>query len=395
MKRVLKGLFGVLGRGVPGVSFAVRFWDGDVFRGGEGEPRFTLGLNTEGAARNLLSRGTLGFGEEYVEGGITVEGDFKELMRFGMDPHFQDMELSWGTKVSAFLQHLKSLNTAKGAARNIAHHYDLGNELYRLYLDESMTYSCAYFESPDDSLEEAQERKYEHICRKLRLKPGETLVDIGCGWGGMLIYAAEHYGVQGVGCSLSTEQVDYAKERVKAAGLERKIDIFYEDYRDMVGPFDKFVSIGMFEHVGKNFISVFMDKAQSILKPGGAGLLHTIGKERDTPSDPWTMKYIFPGGYIPILGEVMEAMGEKDLIPLDVENLRLHYALTLDEWARRFEAHVDEIEARYGEKFVRTWRVYLNGCAASFRNGELRLYQILFTNGLNNDWPITRDHLYA
>jgi len=394
MKKTLQRLLDTLAANVPDIPFAVNFWDGDSFSAGNGTPAFTIGFRTERAARNIFAKGTLGFGEEYVDGNITVEGDFRELMRLGMDPHFQYLKISPGVKLAVLFQYLRSLNTQKGSVKNVVHHYNRGNDLYRLYLDETLTYSCAYFRTPDDSLEAAQQQKYEHICRKLKLKEGETLVDIGCGWGGMLIYAARHYGTKGLGCSLSPEQVDLAKEKVKEAGLEKKVEILLEDYRNIKGPFDKFVSIGMFEHVGKGFIPLYIEKMRDMLKPEGAGLLHSVGKEAETPADPWIRKYIFPGTHIPVLGSVLGIMGEKGLVPLDVENLRLHYALTLDEWARRFEKNVDKIREMFGEKFVRTWRIYLNGSAAAFRSGEIRLYQILFTKGLNNQFPMTRDHIY-
>jgi cyclopropane-fatty-acyl-phospholipid synthase len=210
----------------------------------------------------------------------------------------------------------------------------------------------------------------------------------------MLIYAARHYGTRGVGCTLSVNQTEYAKERVAQAGLEQDITILREDYRNVRGQFDKFVSVGMFEHVGKGFIPTFMEKTKALLKAGGIGLLHTIGKELDTIDDPWTMKYIFPGAHIPILDHVVQAMGEKGFIPVDVENLRLHYATTLDEWARRFESNVGKVEEMCGQRVVRMWRFYLNGSAAAFRWGDLRLYQILFTNGLNNSLPMTRENIY-
>jgi cyclopropane-fatty-acyl-phospholipid synthase len=226
------------------------------------------------------------------------------------------------------------------------------------------------------------------------LSEGENVVDVGCGWGGFLVYAARKFGVHGIGCTLSREQADYAKDLIASAGLAKRIDILLEDYRRLKGRFDKFVSIGMFEHVGKGFIPTFMEKAKHLLKPGGIGLLHSIGKERASAGDPWTLAYIFPGGYIPVLDETVRALGVNGLIPIDIENLRIHYAATLDEWARRFEMNADRVRQNFGEGFARTWRMYLNGCAAIFRWGDLRLYQITFTNGLNNSLPLTRDHLY-
>jgi len=394
MKKAIQKLLKELSTNLPDIPFEVKFWDGETKKYGDAAPAFILTFKEKEAAKNIFGKGTLGFGEEYTAGNIDVKGDFQKLVRLGIDPRFQDMKLSLKTKIAILLQHIKFHNTIKKSPDNIAHHYDLGNEFYKLYLDESMTYSCAYFRSNEDTLEQAQQQKYEHICRKLQLKEGETIIDVGCGWGGMLLYAACHFGVKGVGCTLSRNQAEYAKERVAQEGLHKNITILFEDYRNMKGQFDKFVSIGMFEHVGKAFISSFIDKTKSLLKPKGIGLLHTIGKESDTPEDPWTMKYIFPGGYLPILDHVVHIMGEKGLVPVDIENLRLHYAKTLDEWAKRFEANAMKIERMFDAGLVRMWRMYLNGSSAAFRWGNIRLYQILFTNGLNNDLPLTREHLY-
>ena len=394
MKKTLQNLLKELSSNLPDIPFEVRFWDGEINTYGSGEPAFVLVFNTEEAAKRIFSKGTLGFGEEYVAGNINVEGGFQEFIRLGMDPRVQDMRLSLGTKVAVLLQHLTSLNTIKGSPKNIARAYDLGNDFYKQYLDESMAYSCAYFRGDEDSLEQAQQQKYEHICRKLCLRDGDTLVDIGCGWGGMLLYAARHYGVKGVGCTLSKNQAEYAKEKIAQAGMGKSITILHEDYRNMEGRFNKFVSIGMFEHVGKGFIPAFMEKTKVLLKPGGIGLLHTVGKERDTAGDPWTIKYIFPGAYIPILDRVIRTMGEKGFVPVDIENLRLHYAATLDEWARRFEENVETIERMFDGQLVRMWRMFLRGSAGAFRWGHIRLYQILFTKGPNNTLPLTRDYMY-
>ena len=394
MKKMVHKLLGELSDNLPEIPFKVKFWDGETKMYGSNIPAFTLTLKTKTAVKHIFRKGTLGFGEEYAAGNIDVDGDFQQLVRIGIDPAFQDLKLSLNTKIAILLQHIKFSNTLKRSPENIAHHYDLGNTFYKHYLDESMTYSCAYFRSEKDALELAQQQKYEHICRKLLLKKGETLVDIGCGWGGMLLYAARHYGVKGLGCTLSRHQAEYARERVAKEGFEKDITILLEDYRNIKGRFDKFVSIGMFEHVGKNFIPTFMKKMKTLLKQGGIGLLHTIGKECDTPEDPWTMKYIFPGDYLPVLDRVIRIMGEQRLVPVDIENLRLHYAATLDEWAKRFETNAQKIEEMFDERFVRTWRMFLNGSAAAFRWGDIRLYQILFTNGLNNSLPITREHFY-
>lgn len=394
MRKTFEQLFETLSDHAQDVSFQVHFWDGVKKSYGADKTQFILTFATKQAAEHVLESGSLGFGEEYMAGNIQVEGDFRQLLRFGSDGAFLNLPLGLKTKLA--FRHLRqtSLNTLSRSQKHVAHHYDRGNDFYKLWLDESMAYSCAYFRHENDTLEQAQQQKYEHICRKLQLKAGETLVDIGCGWGGMLIYAAKHYGVRGVGCSLSKQQVEYATDLVKREGLSEKISIVFEDYRNIKGEFDKFVSIGMFEHVGKQFIPTFMEKTQSILKRGGIGLLHTIGEERSMAGDPWTLKYIFPGGYIPTLDEIVRTMGEVGLVPTDIENLRLHYARTVEEWSTRYEAQTKKVEAMFDASFVRMWRMFLNGCVVNFRYGSPRLYQVLFTNGLNNTLPLTREHVY-
>ena len=394
MKKTLQKLLNELSARFPDISFHIRFPDGQILRFGTGEPSFVLNFLTDNAIKNVLSRGSLGFGEEYVAGTIEVEGDFGELIRFGLDPRFQDLNVSLGTKISLAAHHITSLNTVGRSPKNIARAYDLGNDFYKLYLDESMTYSCAYFQCPDDTLERAQQQKYEHICRKLSLAEGERLIDIGCGWGGMLRYAARTRGIRGTGCTLSPNQAAYAREMIEKDGLGDQVTIVQGDYRNLSGQFDKLVSIGMFEHVGKRFIPQFMSKIVGLIKPQGLGLLHTVGKETDTAGDPWTMKYIFPGAYIPVLDHVVRLMGQNGLVPLDIENLRLHYAATLDEWARRLETNGRKVEAIFDAALLRMWRLFLQGSAGAFRWGKLRLYQILFSNGIHNELPLTREHLY-
>ena len=394
MRKTFEQLFEALSDHARDVSFQVQFWDGVKKSYGDGEPQFILTFVTQRAAEHALESGSLGFGEEYMAGDIQVEGDFTQLLRFGADATILSLPL--GLKAKLAITHLRktSFNTLSRSKKHVAHHYDRGNDFYKLWLDDSMAYSCAYFRDENDTLEQAQQQKYEHICRKLQLKAGETLVEIGCGWGGMLVYAAKHYGVRGIGYTLSKQQTEYATDLLKREGLSKNISIVLDDYRRIEGTFDKFVSIGMFEHVGKQFIPTFMEKVQSILKPGGIGLLHTIGQELPIPGDPWTLKYIFPGGYIPTLDEIVRTMCEVKLIPTDIENLRLHYARTLEEWSARYEVHAKKIEALYDASFVRMWRMFLNGCIANFRYGDMRLYHVLFTNGLNNTMPLTREHLY-
>jgi len=329
-----------------------------------------------------------------MAGDLEVEGDLQELLRLGICLRYDRRNLSFWQKMRFLLHQLGTRNTSSRVPKNISRHYDRGDEFYALYLDNTMTYSCGYFNSETDSLEQAQRNKYEHICRKLALQPGEKLVDIGCGWGGMLIYAAQNYGVEGLGNTLSRNQYEWATRKIKELRLQSKIEVVLADYRDLTGQFDKFISIGMFEHVGKAFIPLFMHEISNLLKEGGTGLLHTIGKDAESPGDLWVSKYIFPGYYIPNLAEIVGQMGLSGLSILDVENLRLHYARTLDRWADSYEKNVKNVRCMFDESFVRMWRLYLHACSVGFKYGSSRLYQILFSNGLTNGFPLTRKHLY-
>lgn len=395
MFTTLDRIFQQLSHDLPEVPFRVRMWDGTEHRYGEGQEKFLLSINTAEALSDMLTRGSLGFGEAYMSGGLDIEGDFQSLIRFAFHPVVQEMQLSARDKGRLLAHVVKHRNSQKRSRENVRHHYDLGNDFYRLWLDESMTYSCAYWDDECETLDQAQRAKYDHICRKLHLHPGERLVDIGCGWGGMLAHAAAEYGVEGIGYTLSDEQYSYANQRLKDLGVYPRVRVELGDYRNITGTFDKFVSIGMFEHVGKEYYGTFFEKVHELLVDGGIGLLHTIGREKGDDTDPWIAKYIFPGGYLPTLAQIAQNMGERDLVISDVENLRLHYARTLDAWAAEFEAHVEEISERLGDSFVRMWRFYLNSSSAGFKWGDTRVFQIAFTNGLRSDLPMTRAYLHA
>jgi len=393
MKRSIKNLAEMIRRSDPGASIAFELWDGETLST-DYAPNVTLRFESEEIAKDFLARKWLAFGEAYTAGEIEVSGDLREALRLGMAVNFDEAKPTLQEKLELLHAYLKTRNTRHHAVKNISYHYDRGDDLYALYLDKTMAYSCAYFRNGGDSLDQAQLNKYEHTCRKLMLKPGERLVDIGCGWGGMLIYAAQNYGIRGTGCTISRNQYEYANRRIKELGLQQQIEVVLEDYRNIKEKFDKFVSIGMFEHVGKEFIPQFMQKSRRLLSDGGLGLLHTIGKDAESPGDPWILTYIFPGSYIPHLAEIVACMGKTGFSILDVENLRMHYALTLEKWAENFENNVDKVRQMYDETFVRMWRLYLNACSVGFKYGETRVYQILFSNGLNNELPATRDHCY-
>ncbi|HDZ10643.1 MAG TPA: class I SAM-dependent methyltransferase [Bacteroidetes bacterium] len=395
MKEVVQSLLAQMHRNNPDLCFEIHFWDGEKNKYGDGEPKTVLKFNTEKSVKRVFSDGYLGFGEEYMNGNIDIEGDFQEPLKIAFDPAFENLKLSLLHKLKVLKNYLATRDTLRRTPENIQYHYDLGNDFYKLWLDKSMTYSCAYFKNETDTLEEAQQQKYEHICRKLLLKAGDTLIDVGCGWGGMMFYAVKHYGVKATGCTLSKQQYAYILEKIKQENLQDSVTVLLKDYRTITGQYDKFVSIGMFEHVGKKFIPTFFDHVQNLLKPKGIGLLHTIGKDTASSPDEWTMKYIFPGGYIPVIDEILNAMGRRKLNFVDVENLRLHYSMTLDEWSRRYETHADDVRKLFDERFVRMWRLFLNGSSVGFRFGNTRLFQIAFTHGLNNEYPLTREFIYG
>ena len=380
---------------VPGVAFRVTFDDGASVAFGEGPPSFALTFRTGAALQRAATEGFLGFGEAYMDGDIEVEGDWDGFFAVAMSSGYESARLPLPARAVLAVQRLRTRDSRRRARRNIAHHYDLGNDFYALWLDRTMTYSCAYFRRHDMSLDEAQEAKLELICRKLRLRAGQRLLDVGCGWGGLLIHAARHHGVTGVGCTLSSAQASLAAERVREAGLEDRVTIVQRDYRDIEGAFDRWVSVGMFEHVGRAYLGRFVRQIRRQLRPGGVGLLHTIGKDRPGRGDPWTLTYIFPGGYVPALPEIARHLGWAGFVTVDVENLREHYARTLDHWHERFERAADRIEAMTDPRFVRMWRLFLVSSAAGFRHLDTRLFQFVFTNGVSGEVPPVREDLYA
>ena len=393
MKRSIIDMANLMHSADPDARFAFELWDGEIIVHGN-QPVVSLRFRSKEGAKKVLCNGFLGFGEAYMADDLDVEGDLQELLRLGIRLRYDRQNLSLWQKIRFLTHSLATRNTLDRAPQNIEHHYDIGDEFYQLFLDQTLTYSCGYFTSESDSLEQAQLNKYEHICRKLKLQPGENLLDIGCGWGGMLIYAAQTYDVNGLGVTLSPNQYERAQRKIEELGLHNSIRVALADYREIEGEFDKFVSIGMFEHVGKAFIPVFMKELSRLLKKGGIGLLHTIGKVTESPGDPWILKYIFPGGYIPNLSEIVREMGLAGFSLLDLENLRLHYAHTLDRWADNYERNLAKVKQMFDESFSRMWRLFLNASSVGFRYGSSRLYQILFSNGLNNELPLTRKHLY-
>ena len=358
-------------------------------------PLGEIRISDRASLARLILDPEIAFGDAYASGRLEVEGDLVsmlEVLALVMPP--VERQNAWARFVSRWMSWAQA-DTLLGARRNIHRHYDLGNDFYRLWLDREMSYSCAYFRSPDATLEAAQEAKMEHICRKLLLRPGERVVDIGSGWGTLALYMAGRYGVHVRGFNISREQIAAARQRAQQMGLSDRVEFIESDYRDFSGKFDAFVSVGMLEHVGRHHLADMGRVIHRILDTSGRGLLHFIGRNRIEPMSPWIRKRIFPGTYLPTVREVLGLLEPGDFSVLDVENLRPHYARTLEHWLERFERSAEQVSRRFGPEFVRTWRLYLASAIAGFRTGNLQLFQVLFARNGWHELPWTREHLYA
>ena len=361
---------------------------GKTYTIGEGKPAFRVIVHKDIPKSELLSSTSLSLGEAYMRGDLEIDGDLftvircllEQMSRFALDRE----------KFNYLLYPSEDKKTQK---EEVSSHYDLGNDFYKLWLDPTLSYSCAFFKKDTDTLEEAQKNKVRHILDKLYLAKDMTLLDIGCGWGFLLKEAAKQYGVKGFGCTLSKEQYAMGQERIKKLGLEGRVEIALMDYRDLPATgqrFDRVVSVGMLEHVGRSQYETYMDVVDKVLKNQGLFLLHYIDGRDERNSNPWMRKYIFPGGTLPSLAEIIKLayMGSFQL--LDVESLRRHYSRTLMCWYHNFEKVHTQVAADRGEEFVRMWDLYLCGCAAAFYIGYIDVHQLLFTKGTNNDLPMTR-----
>jgi len=413
-------------RDYPG-SMAVCLWDGQTLAFGTGAPAFTLAFREPRPLRELiLSRDPLRLAEAYFLGKVDVEGDIYAALQ--LKDYLQSLRLStiekaaflsgalllgnfadedagtaspgWRTSLATRLAGAHSKTRDRQA---IAFHYDVSNDFYQIWLDEQMVYSCAYFEDADDSLDQAQCNKLDHICRKLRLKPGERLLDIGCGWGALIRWAAQHYGVSAHGITLSRNQYEHCQRKIADQGLQDRVSVELKDYRDMVGDavFDKIASVGMFEHVGIRNLPTYFGTAQRLLKPDGLFLNHGItqeteGWDKKSLSTAFINCYVFPDGELDMVSNVQRAMERSGFEILDVEALRPHYAITLRHWVQRLEDHREEALRHVPETTYRIWRLYMVGCALSFEGGDIGVYQILAGNrakGLN-PVPLTRRDVY-
>ena len=362
--------------------FLVKFKDND-YKIGKGEPTFTVSFKKAIPVSELMNSTSIALGEAYMDGDLDIEGNLYNAL-----DHFLGQMGKFSTDENALKKLIHSSVSKKNQEKEVTSHYDIGNDFYKLWLDETMSYSCAYFKTPEDSLYEAQKNKVERILQKLYLKEGMSVLDIGCGWGYLLIEVAKKYKIHGTGITLSREQHREFERRIKEEGLQDYLTVELMDYRDLSHlekQFDRVVSVGMVEHVGRENYQLFNDCVNQVLKDGGLYLLHYISALKEHPGDAWVKKYIFPGGVVPSLREMLSCAAEDNFHTMDVENLRLHYNRTLLCWEKNFREHIDEVHQMFDERFVRMWDLYLSACAATFHNGIIDVHQILFTKGINNE----------
>jgi cyclopropane-fatty-acyl-phospholipid synthase len=381
-------------------ALLVRFPDGSERTFGEpGAAPVRIAFTSVEAMRRIVLVPQLAFGETYMEGGLTVESDdIRALLQLILRNISGGEDAAWLKVRRAAMRPFRALqqvNRLKTARSNVAHHYDLSPALYDLFLDRDRQYSCAYFHSPEDGLDAAQEQKKAHIARKLLLRPGMRVLDIGCGWGGLALTLARDHGARVVGVTLSEEQLAWARARAEREGLSGQVEFRLQDYREVPETFDRVVSVGMFEHVGIPNYGAYFRTVRDRLAPDGVALVHTIG--HSTPpgaTNPWIRRYIFPGGYIPSLSDVVPVIERTGLWITDLEFLRLHYAWTLRHWFERFSARMAEAEAMHDARFVRMWRFYLAASEASFLHGGQEVFQFQLSRRLDAV-PVTRDYLYV
>ena len=372
-------------------TFELKLWDGSSEIYGQGEVKFKIIFNEPIPKADIIKDPSLTLGEAYMTKKIDIEGSIQMVI----ESLYNNKEsfLCNSDKYASLLKMVT--NNIKNSKKNIEFHYDIGNDFYKLWLDDTMTYSCGYFKSKDDTLTVAQKNKVEHIIKKLDLKAGETLLDIGCGWGELIISAAKQYKVKAMGITLSSEQLAKVNERIKNEGLSDLLEVQLVDYRELKDrKFDKIVSVGMLEHVGQDHLSEYFEAIDNLLNNNGVSLLHCITAINAGGNNTWINKYIFPGGYVPAITELINCMSERNFDVVDVENLRMHYGRTLEHWEENFENALPKIRKTKDETFIRMWRLYLNACAASFNCGNINIHQFLFNKGVNNDLQWTRDYMY-
>lgn len=375
-------------------TLKVTYWDGETISYGSGKPEAHLSIKNRSLLRKMIRNPSVALGEAYMNGDIVAQEPFEDLLKLG---ELNPVDLKIISNLKLPKPRLRKNKQSKQATY-IEHHYDVGNDFYSLWLDkETMQYTCAYFKTPRDSLAKAQLQKIDHVLRKLQIKSGQSVLDIGCGWGHLLITAAEKYGAKGLGVTLSKEQHAYATAEAKRRGLSKQIKFELLNYQDLLKrktQFDRVVSVGILEHIGAGNHKTYFDVVDHTLKDGGISVLHSISHMLESPSDAWIDKYIFPGGYIPSVREITSILPEKNFCLFDYENIGQHYGMTIEKWWQNFEKNKAKVIEMYDERFYRMWRLYLIGAMLSFRNGSNQLSQWTFKKGRDPSWPLTRSHLY-
>jgi cyclopropane-fatty-acyl-phospholipid synthase len=376
-----------------GAQCLIRLWDGWTVSCSDGPPFGTVTISDRATLWRLIRKAELAFGEGYMDGSIEIAGDLTRMM--------ESVNLALLAKRSRASRPSSrpgpAASTVKSARHHVHHHYDIGNEFFRLWLDEAMVYTCAYFEEPDQGLEEAQQAKLDYVCRKLELQPGDRVIEAGCGWGSLAIHMAKHYRATVHAYNISSEQLLYAREEAARQGVTDRVTFIDGDFRSITGECDAFVSVGMLEHVGSaeyRALGEIMDRVMDAR--AGRGLLHFCGRNRPTAVAAWTQRYIFPGGYVPALSEVTTSVLEPwNFSVLDVENLRRHYAATVRHWRQRFEESSAPVTRMFDDRFVRMWRMYLACAEACFTSGDMQLFQVTFGRATDNARRWTRSDLYT
>jgi len=369
-------------------------WDGEEIPASGPPPVARVLIRDRATLWKLIFHPTLHFGEAYSAGRIEVEGDLLEFLEAVYRSKSAARRPAGPLRKAVARWRRTRSNTLRGSRANIHQHYDVGNDFYKLWLDDQLVYTCAYFPTPQATLEQAQVAKMEHVCRKLWLRPGETVVEAGCGWGALGLHMAREYGVKVRAFNISHEQIVYARQRAMREGLSSQVEFIEDDYRAVSGRFDVFVSVGMLEHVGTDHYRELGRVIDGCLSPCGRGMIHSIGQNEPCELSPWIRRRIFPGAYPPTLREMTRVLEPWGFSVLDVENLRLHYAETLRHWLRRFDAAADTVGKMFDGRFVRTWRLYLAGSVAAFATGALQLFQLVFARPRLNEIPWTRARLY-
>ncbi|HXW55697.1 MAG TPA: cyclopropane-fatty-acyl-phospholipid synthase family protein [Candidatus Cybelea sp.] len=381
-------------------AYAIEYEDGGSDHYGHGVPEFAIAVRARPEFDRLLALDDYSLAMAFVRGDFAVEGDLVAAVRFFRARSRSPITGSLAAAIGriGFAQVGSWFRTKKRAAENIRFHYDQSNDFYRNFLDSRMVYSCAYFEGPGDSLDSAQLRKLDHICRKLDLQPGDAFLDVGSGWGGLIIHAAERYGANSAGCTLSRKQFDLAREKIRALGLGESVRVELRDYRDVQGAFDKIASVGMFEHVGRRRSNEYFRKLFLLLRPGGLLLNHAIMRPagaRDTVETVFIRHKVFPGGELPYLSDVIRSAERSGFEVLDVENLRPHYALTCRAWVKRLQQNGAECLGHVDRSRFRTWLLLFAASAARFEDGLLNVNQVLlYKPGNDRARPFTREYMY-